>query len=101
MIFHGPRAGLNAELACPSSRDASPASASPVFPGPGCRPAAEAAQGRQGKYEPVLVRPPTLLRGTIMPGRHSVKRKKAERAEHRGVAEVVDARTLRAHLLTP
>jgi hypothetical protein len=78
-----------------------PASASPVFPGPGCRPAAEAAQGRQGKYEPVLVRPPTLLRGTIMPGRHSVKRKKAERAEHRGVAEVVDARTLRAHLLTP
>ena len=55
----------------------------------------------RGSTNPLLVRPPTLLRGTTMPGRHSIKRKKAERAERRGIAEVVDARTLRAHLLTP
>jgi hypothetical protein len=36
-----------------------------------------------------------------MAGRHSIKRKKAERTARRRTAEVVDARTLRAHLLTP
>lgn len=35
-----------------------------------------------------------------MPGKHTLKRKKAERAEYRRAAEVVDVRTLRAHLLT-
>lgn len=36
-----------------------------------------------------------------MPGKHSLKRKKAERTERRRAAEVVDARTRQAHLLTP
>jgi hypothetical protein len=36
-----------------------------------------------------------------MAGRHSFKRKRAERTAHHRAAEVVDARTLRAHLLTP
>lgn len=36
-----------------------------------------------------------------MPGKHSLKRKKAERAQRRRTAEVVDARTLQSHLLTP
>ena len=36
-----------------------------------------------------------------MPGKHTLKRKKAERAGYRRAAEVVDARTLRTHLLTP
>ena len=35
-----------------------------------------------------------------MPGKHSLKRKRSERAAHRRTAEVVDARTLRAHFLT-
>ena len=36
-----------------------------------------------------------------MAGRHSIKWKRAERTAHRRAAEVVDARTLRTHLLTP
>lgn len=36
-----------------------------------------------------------------MAGRHSIKRKRAERTARRRAAQVVDARTLRAHLLTP
>jgi hypothetical protein len=35
-----------------------------------------------------------------MAGRHNIKRKRAERTAHHRAAEVVDARTLRAHLLT-
>lgn len=36
-----------------------------------------------------------------MPGRHTFKARRAERAAHRRAAEVVDAHTLAAHLLTP
>jgi hypothetical protein len=35
-----------------------------------------------------------------VPDRHSIKRKKAERTAYRRAAELVDALTLRAHLLT-
>jgi hypothetical protein len=36
-----------------------------------------------------------------MPGKHTLKRKKIERAAYRRAAAVVDARALRAHLLAP
>ncbi len=52
--LHGPRTGLNAGLARPSSRDASPASASPVLPVLGAVQALRGRMDASGETDPDL-----------------------------------------------
>src|SRR6185312_3123050 len=86
---------------CALLREASPfirPVASPVL---GAVQALRMAYGRQGKDEPPLGPASTLEeRNHNVPGKHSIKRKRAERTAYRRAVEVVDARTLQAHLLT-
>jgi hypothetical protein len=91
------------DLSRRQDRSGTPPPPPPVrtFPGPGCRPAAAVTDGRQRKAGPLLGPAFHVVREEPhVPGRHTLKHKKAERTAYRGAAEVVDARTLRAHLLT-
>jgi len=101
VIFMATMAGSNVELVRPSFGIPPPASVSPAFAGFGCRPAAEVMHECQGKYEPIAGPAFQVVREEPpMPGKHWLKSLRAEHAARHRAVELVDARTLTAHLLT-